>query len=485
MNSKKIHLMFFIYCILVFIILFSFYSIIDSISIFDTDDWSHSYILRIPVPIIRAWNPTRVFPEVFEPLVAYFGAYVVYPITGNYTLSLSIVHSLFVSLILMVYFYEFVLLIYTKVSHSVKNSIFTGFLFLIIHFVIFLHPWRYNTTLLHSWDLSCLYYYTASTALNAALVMHIVSHGGIDAIINYSIPHKILLILWCYFSIFSNLYSSIVLASFAGAETVIRFTRKIAQKQFSIKSFVIENKIHFLILGIWMLSHIIEKTGGRSGSRAGNIPENIVKTFQNLISVILSLNVFFSIFAIVVVILWLLKCEKKKKQIIKMALCFFLTIAYLYLLCVVVDSLYITRSDVIIAFAFWVLVALMSCFAQLLSVKSCYGLAAIILFGSIAMFVTGHGKMFIPMNYGNLQYEQCEAIIEDIIAQFKLAEESGQDEIDLVVPQFDSENNWPISASEYACERYQEVIYRHHLVSRRIRVKSVIPSQEKAEKFLH
>ena len=122
MNSKKKHLMFFLYSVLVFVVLFSFYAIIDPISIFDTDDWSHSYILRAPVPIIRAWNPTRVFPEVFEPLVAYFGAYVVYPITGNYTLSLSIVHSLFVSLILMVYFYEFVLLIYTKVSHSVKNS---------------------------------------------------------------------------------------------------------------------------------------------------------------------------------------------------------------------------------------------------------------------------------------------------------------------------------------------------------------------------
>ena len=483
MNFLKRNSKFLIYALFAFVAVFLFYAVIDPIAVLDTDDWSHSYILRMPIPIIRAWNPTRVFPEVFEPLVAYFGAYVIYPMLGNYTYSLTIAHSLFISFILAIYFYEFVVMIYNRVSRSEKNSIFTGVLFLVLHFIAFLHIWGNNETLLHSWDLSCLYYYTAASALNAALVMHIVSRGEIDEIKNYSLPHKLLVIIWGYFSIFSNLYSSIVLAAYFGADLIIRLRHEITSKQFTPKRFAVKNSIHVLALGIWMLSHVIEKTGGRSGSRAGDIFASLRLTLVNLLTLPFHLNVFVFIFSLAVVILWKRKCKKEKMQIQKLLLCFFLTIAYLFLLCVVVDSLYMTRPDVIIAFAFWVLIGLMGCFSKLISENKKYELVTLILLGSIVMFVIGHSNMFRPMNYGDLQYEQCEAIMNDIIAQFRFAEEEGLDEIDLVVPKFDTDNNWPISASEYSCERYQELMYRHHLVGKRIRVKSVVPSEEKSELF--
>ena len=67
------------------------------IALFDSDSWYYAYYHRDPWPIWQFWNPTRVFPEVFMPVVTEFSAHVIYPLIGDYFFSLTIGYATVVS----------------------------------------------------------------------------------------------------------------------------------------------------------------------------------------------------------------------------------------------------------------------------------------------------------------------------------------------------------------------------------------------------
>ena len=60
--------------------MFIFLSIINPLTVYDTDDWLYIYLLRKPIPLPNAWNPTKIFPEIFMPMASYFGAFFIYPL---------------------------------------------------------------------------------------------------------------------------------------------------------------------------------------------------------------------------------------------------------------------------------------------------------------------------------------------------------------------------------------------------------------------
>ena len=74
LNRKKIVIWsMFMGAIFVFVLMF--FTQIHPIIIFDTDDWCYAYIHRSALPLWKAWNPIRIFPEVFMPLVSMIGVY--------------------------------------------------------------------------------------------------------------------------------------------------------------------------------------------------------------------------------------------------------------------------------------------------------------------------------------------------------------------------------------------------------------------------
>ena len=73
-----------LWLLLAFIFFFVWYTQIHPISLFDGDDWRYVSDSRSAVPIWGAWNPSRIFPEIFMPLCSGAAAYVVYPLLGNY-----------------------------------------------------------------------------------------------------------------------------------------------------------------------------------------------------------------------------------------------------------------------------------------------------------------------------------------------------------------------------------------------------------------
>lgn len=110
-NQKTVN---FIYGISVFAILFLFFVVIKPIAVFDTDDWMYIESWRLPIPMIKAWNPIKVFPEFFMPLVSYFGALTFYPFFKDYCFVLALSHGIFISLVLTLYFVEYYMLLKRK-----------------------------------------------------------------------------------------------------------------------------------------------------------------------------------------------------------------------------------------------------------------------------------------------------------------------------------------------------------------------------------
>ena len=113
------------YGVIVFAALFVFLTVINPLVIYDTDDWMYIYLLRKPIPKPGAWNPTRIFPETFMPLVSYFGALVINNVIDNYCLSLTLAHGIFGSIVLTFYFVEFAVLFYRRklISIMSRNSL--------------------------------------------------------------------------------------------------------------------------------------------------------------------------------------------------------------------------------------------------------------------------------------------------------------------------------------------------------------------------
>ena len=474
-----------VYSITIYILLMIFFIIIHPIAISDTDDWTFIHHLRLPIPLIHAWNPIKVFPEISMSIFSYAGAYLIYPFTGRYCYSLSVSNGFFISLLLTVYFIEFLLLIEKKYHLKTYQDILVGILFFCLHFIIFAHPGKDNVFLFYSLDLTCIYHYTLSSILNAALVMHMMRYDGFHNWNNLCKGHRILIVVWTYLAIFSSLYTNVIIAAYIGEELLMNLVEKSTKKQFHLKEYCIYNRPHLIILFSWLCSMIIETTGGRSASREISFLSSLYDSLKNLCIWGSRLNKIFLIFVFVTAFIWIVLVHEIKQfvYIIKLLIAFILTTVYLVLLSAVVNSTYVTRADVIIASAFWFLLIAMSLLCELVSntTKMNMILSFVVAFSIIETILTC--TTYKEINYLNLSYKQCEALVNDVILQFKEADKNGENEIELIVPDFHTSNNWPYNVMQ--ADDFTKAMYRHRITHKKIMVKDLILSEEKTKKYIN
>ena len=48
-----------------------FFTLSHPILVSDTDDWLYINRTRVAWPTLEEWNPVRIFPEIFMPIIAY------------------------------------------------------------------------------------------------------------------------------------------------------------------------------------------------------------------------------------------------------------------------------------------------------------------------------------------------------------------------------------------------------------------------------
>lgn len=480
----KIYWKIYLFTLIIFLGLLVFFSFINPLTVYDADDWLYIYTLRKPIPILHDWNPIRVFPETTLPLVSYFGAYVLYPITNNYFRSLSLAHGLFASILLTMYFVQFVVLFYKRNFASLNRSIAYGFLFILLHFISHIFKGNNNYFLLGSINLTCFHYYTLSAILNAILVMHFMSYGGVkEWFKNSNLFHKLIVFVGLYFAINSNLFSCVVLATYIGSNLLLTLIKEINNKKFELKSYCTENWLELIIIICWFGANAIETTGGRADS----IHKSLILTLPmallcGFLSLILK-NIFITVLDVVVFFSWY-KLNNKKLNDTAIRFIFYIVfnLIYIILLSSASEPTYALRTEVTICTYFYLFMGMIACLNELIKADSRKIRLPLILAGTILCLFIKPGNLYTRYNSSNIPYEKCEIIMDDLIDQIKTAQYNGEKEIVLVIPKFKADpGNWPFSY--FIGERIANALYRHNVVDNLITVKDVKATTEKNKEF--
>ena len=91
--------------VFLFIFIAVFFTQISPLFLSDGDDWYFSGSIRLPWPMWGVFNPSKVFPEILEPLGGYIAAFMVYPLTGDYVASIAHTQSIIISAFIFVFFW--------------------------------------------------------------------------------------------------------------------------------------------------------------------------------------------------------------------------------------------------------------------------------------------------------------------------------------------------------------------------------------------
>ena len=91
------------YYAIVFVFFVFFFTRIHPIAPFDSDDWSNMILERPSFPSLDCWNPTKVFPERFEPFVSTIAGYLIVPLVGDYIGGLILANSIVVAFFIIIY----------------------------------------------------------------------------------------------------------------------------------------------------------------------------------------------------------------------------------------------------------------------------------------------------------------------------------------------------------------------------------------------
>ena len=480
-NNKSIIL----FGIIIFIFCYIFFAKMHPLVISDTDDWLYFGGTREMIPIWRAWNPAKVLPEVLFSLMGSISAYLVYPITNDYFGSITIVSSILLSSLITIFIILLVKLLISKYKLTNINGIMIGSIILLLNFILFTNGTN-NTFLLHSQDLTCYYNYLIPNLL-CFITIFIISLNKIDYSINFPKNYRYgLLLLLIYLAIFSNLYSSIILAVYMGFQLLENFKKNI--KNFKLFQFIKDNIILIATLILWGISAVFEYFGGRASDSNSSILTSIKECIKELFHFIKN-NINYKILFVIIFIFiaFIIKYfidRKKKDNNYKPYMCYlgcaFVTTIYLILLSSKVYVSYVQRIDCMFGAYEYILILLSFCMAYL--IKKYPNVVVVIPFIIAYSIVelNNYNSTFIEANIVNDNPNVYQEINNDIVKQIKDGIKEVKDDIELFVPKYASPDNFPYAI--YAGHYFSNTLYNHNIIDKHVNI-TVIPSEEKTKEF--
>lgn len=492
MEKKHRKLPYAAFFLLIFGFLFLWFSRVHPLIPFDGDDWTYLSYVRMATPIWGDWNPAKVFPEVLYPFFSTIAAFALAPLTGDYIGAQTLMHAVVVSAAITGYLWCFAHLMRRVFSCShVTAGVFTV-LFLTLHFLVFRTAEENNAHLLHCVSLNCYYNYLLPMLLNASAVMLLLASDRIEAFVKTGRPElRGLFFIVVYLAIFSNLPASGILAAYAGSRVLLALIRQ--RKSLKLKPFLGENGFFLGILAIWLVSAVFELSGGRAGAAAGgSILAQLHQTCFLLKTVVLESNRLFLGFSGIVVasaLVCMLMSDGVRSLNAKLASVlgtFLISTAaltvYMIVLCAAVGPGKITGSEYLFAIYFHILLLVLLALGYLVARFPRLMLALPLLTVVLISGINTNGNTFAEINTRGLPAERCADLSRYLIEQYQQADQAGQREMVLRLPQFTSDpengDNWPYTL--VLADRISNTMYNHGLTSRLIDITPVIDPEVNA-----
>jgi hypothetical protein len=502
MKSKICSTLFFS---LIFLFICYFFIKIHPLYVFDTDDWAYIQDSRNGKTWIvwKAWNPTRVFPEIFMPAISWLSVIFIYPFSSDYIATLSVGFGVTLS------FFVIILgIMFAKFSETKFKVIkFESLLFSLFFILFFFYPLyrQGNLYLLRSANVTCVFYYIIPALLNAIVVLWMLSIENTKfREMNYLAQS--LLIVAIYFSLNSNLFQSVILVSYVSSCVLISFyderkKREYHSKHFTfniLKNFFKTNLLYIFIIIGYLVILFFEANGRRaSGYHNGLTELNVKLSFEVVIQSIKKLHiVFYCLIAtnLIALLVYFYKKRKNKLQIsdrlfinvfIKLVISLSITVLFLVLLCTKTGTWYLSRNDVGISYIFFILFISFCSIMYLYSCcMKCLNLNLIYLLPLFSIFLLGK-VVFSDIRYAetttaDFPIDIAKKISDDLVSQIVSADKSGKKEIEIMIPKFSTADNWPLAL--YGAQRLSNALYTHRIIRNQIHVK-FIPDSSINQKY--
>ncbi len=448
---------------------------------------------RLPFPQYGSFNPVKILPEVLFPLAGMFASFVVMPFTGDFVFSMMIVSSVLLSALITSYVFLFLKLIRVKFDLSEGTSLILAYVLFLFHFMIFRGS-KSGTYLFTAFNLTAVYHYLMPSLLNICVVLYMEID---DTVCRWSnrkvVASDGILILACYLAIFSNIFSSIVLAAYISARLLLKF---LSRKSFSeVITFGRQYIFSETILGIWLVSLLFELSGGRAAQVGkGFLNLELLQNCKRLKNIIRETNGMFLALVLFLAVATLLiyaysRIKKQKARAESLfeegisVFCLMLPTVFVYtfLVCAKTTGGYLSRGEVLlnVAFCFFVLVMMGAAYiltkyprAAVACPLLAFFLTAVILTSrsSLNQFKESISRKEMP--------SVCVAITRDLIEQVIKADKGNKNEVVVKVPRYNFKSNWPFPAYT----SITSTLYRLGLISKNMK-RVIQPDEEMNKKY--
>lgn len=482
-----------LYFAAVFCIMYVYFVQIHPLVVYNADDWTYIGSMRQGAyPQWGAWNPTRVLPEVLMPLCGSVAAHFVYPLTGDYLRSITLVAGGVVSLFTAIYMYMFGKVLERKRGLPLSRSLLLTTLLFVLHFLALRSGQEGNMHLFYSYSLTCYFNYFIPNVLNCILVLYLILDDaladGWDRLRRgYYSRHAVrygFLAAAMYFALFSHLYCSAILAAYIGGQLLMELI-KLPGRKTTLRACLRANCLRLGFILCWCAVQIFEMNGGRADMLAdedASALELIGQTARALWGFRTSLNRVFVLLTALTVLaaaaVFFLGRRKNRgavkdsaglRQLCLLCLQGGLLLVYLVLVCSRAAISGVTRPDVLFGAFFYGLLAAAMCAAFLMERAPVSALGLPVLIAVLFFQIDTGGRTFLDSTTGYVHPTVCAAVCEDVIDQFVQADEAGMTQMVLFVPQYDTADNWPYSVA-FCGERISNTLYEHGVITRHIEV---------------
>ena len=457
--------------------------------ILDMDDWTYISSPRIALPAGKFWNPSRILPELLMPYACSLGVMLFARL--GYIPSITATNGLVLSLFITVYVYEFFRLLTDRVKLREGASALLALLFLLLHFSLLRTEPVENDYLFRAADVTCVYYYVIPALVNGSLVM-LLARTGIHRRFweKDRLLLKSLLVPAAYLAVFSNLFASILLASWCGLDLLLSLPELRGRKT-SLRDFWKEQAFSLAVVLLWLLSVAFESVGGR-GAAASELPYGAAlgQSFRGAAAFfggiyVLPLLLLAGALAALAAALLLRSLAPEQREtgrtlLLPLLLTGAVTLLFEILLCARVRPEYIRRSEVMLAVCFVLLALAMLALALLLKrwerLVLLLPLVLLVLFSA----TDTHGRTFGESNDILAQADLCTALDEDIVEQVLAAQERGEKQATVYVMDVGNESNWPQNLR--MGDRVADSLYTHGVTRERMEIE-IVPSREINRRF--
>ncbi len=484
-QSKRIVLESIFFCIAVFFAMLVFFTVLHPIPIMDEDDVIYTVIVRKAIPLPGAWNPSRMMPEVLTSFCGNIAALCTAVGVGRFIDCQVAVYGIILSLFITAYVWGFFRLLVNRFSCSRFQALCLSVLFLMLHFLIFRIENSRNSFMFHTYDACCVFYYTVPALLGCTIVMRFMEAPDEPTVLNGThLVKESLLLLALYFEVFSNLFGSAILVSYAGFRVLQNLFR-------NKKVFCKQNTIWLIIVFFWMMAAVLEATGGRAAGARNKVadgtlslPVKIGQAASVFVSTMWNSNLIFRIMIISVagtaVFLVVIQSGKMDNYLLLRAVkettaWGLMTGVVVLLLCAAVEPLYAGRPETVFPIVFVVFLLLLIGMRLVLQGIPFLTRFLPILLIFVYSMINTRFLTFQDSNPLLVNGHVAVAIENEIYESIITAAKAGETEVTVEVIHSNEDSNWPHDGK--IGDPMAEFFLKFGIVDHEIRV-HIEPSEE-------